>query len=141
MDCVEGRVLWEPALPGMSKAERGAIWDELNRVIALLHGVDYKAVGLEDFGKAGKLHRAPGGALDQAVHCVGNGKDRGDGQPHRLAAEEHSRATDETTVVHGDYRLDKHRGIPPDGSRGCWRCSTGSSRPWAIRSPISPITA
>jgi len=28
MDCVEGRVLWEPALPGMSKAERGAIWDE-----------------------------------------------------------------------------------------------------------------
>jgi len=53
MDCVEGRVLWDQALPGMAPAERGAIWDELNRVIARLHGVDYRAVGLEDFGKPG----------------------------------------------------------------------------------------
>ena len=53
MDCVEGRVLWDQGLPGMTKAERGAIWDELNRVIALLHSIDYKAVGLETFGKAG----------------------------------------------------------------------------------------
>ena len=37
MDFVEGRVLWDPSLPGMTKAERGAIWDELNRVIAQLH--------------------------------------------------------------------------------------------------------
>ena len=53
MDCVEGRVLWDQALPGMQRAERSAIWDELNRVIAQLHGIDYKAVGLEDFGKPG----------------------------------------------------------------------------------------
>src|SRR3954470_20232937 len=30
MDCVEGRVLWDQALPGMSRAGRAAIWDELN---------------------------------------------------------------------------------------------------------------
>ena len=53
MDCVEGRVLWDQALPGMTKAERAAIWDELNSVIAKLHLVDYRAVGLEDFGKPG----------------------------------------------------------------------------------------
>src|SRR6266850_1652272 len=46
MDCVEGRVLWDQALPGMSRAERAAIWDELNNVIAKLHLVDYRAAGL-----------------------------------------------------------------------------------------------
>ena len=40
MDCVEGRVLWDQSLPGMSKAQRAAIWDELNRVIASLHSID-----------------------------------------------------------------------------------------------------
>jgi len=53
MDCVEGRVLWDQSLPGMSKAERFAIWDELNAVIAKLHLIDYRAAGLEDFGKPG----------------------------------------------------------------------------------------
>jgi aminoglycoside phosphotransferase (APT) family kinase protein len=53
MDCIEGRVLWDQGLPGVSRAERKAMWDELNRVIALLHSIDYKAVGLGDFGRAG----------------------------------------------------------------------------------------
>src|SRR3954469_20340730 len=45
MDCVEGRVLWDQSLPGMSKPERAAIWDELNKTIAKLHAIDYRAVG------------------------------------------------------------------------------------------------
>src|SRR3954468_988130 len=53
MDCVEGRVLWDQALPGMSKAERAAIWEELNKTISKLHSFDYRAVGLADFGKPG----------------------------------------------------------------------------------------
>ncbi len=47
MDYVDGRVLWDQGLPGMARAERAAIWDELNRVIAWLHSIDYRAVGLE----------------------------------------------------------------------------------------------
>src|SRR2546425_9114650 len=53
MDYVEGRVLWDQSLPGMSKAERFAIWDELNRVITQLHSLDYRELGLESFGKPG----------------------------------------------------------------------------------------
>ena len=53
MDLVEGRVLWDQSLPGMSKAQRRAIWEEMNRVIALLHATDYRAIGLEAFGKSG----------------------------------------------------------------------------------------
>src|SRR5947207_1798135 len=53
MDYVEGRVLWDQSLPGMGKGERRAIWEELNRIIAQLHRLDYRALGLEGFGKAG----------------------------------------------------------------------------------------
>src|SRR5262245_44276352 len=53
MDFVDGRVLWDPALPGMTREQRAAIWDEKNRVISLLHTIDFRAVGLEDFGKPG----------------------------------------------------------------------------------------
>src|SRR5262245_57248991 len=53
MDYVEGRVLWEQALPGMSARERGAVYDEMNRVIAALHRIDYAGAGLGDFGRPG----------------------------------------------------------------------------------------
>jgi len=53
MDYVDGRVLWDQSLPGMSKAERFAIWDEMNRVIARLHTIDFEKIGLADFGRPG----------------------------------------------------------------------------------------
>ena len=55
MDCVDGRIMWDPALPGMTPAQRGAIFDEMNRVIAALHKVDYTAVGLADYGKPSSM--------------------------------------------------------------------------------------
>jgi aminoglycoside phosphotransferase (APT) family kinase protein len=105
MDCVEGRVLWDQALPGMTRGERAAVWDELNRVIARLHGIDYRAVGLEDFGKPGdyiarqvsrwsKQYRASEleriEEMDRLIEWL----------PLNIPA------GDETSVVHGDYRLD-----------------------------------
>ena len=53
MDFVEGRIFWDQSLPGMEQAERGALYDELNRVIAGLHAVDFTALGLADYGKPG----------------------------------------------------------------------------------------
>jgi aminoglycoside phosphotransferase (APT) family kinase protein len=50
---VEGRIFWDPALPGLKRSERAAIYDDMNRVIATLHGLDVEAVGLTDFGRAG----------------------------------------------------------------------------------------
>ena len=85
--------------------QRGAVWDELNRVIAQLHGIDYKAVGLEDFGKPGdyvarqvsrwsKQYRASEleriDEMDRLIEWL----------PANIPA------GDETSVVHGDYRLD-----------------------------------
>lgn len=105
MDYVEGRVLWDPSLPGMTPAERGAIFDEMNRVIAALHSVDYQAVGLGDYGKPGsyfarqidrwsKQYRA---SETEKIPAMDNLMDW---------LPQHIPAGDETSVVHGDYRLD-----------------------------------
>ena len=53
MQFVQGRVLWDQSLPGMTREQRGAIYDEMNRVIAALHKLDVAALGLADFGRPG----------------------------------------------------------------------------------------
>ena len=51
MEHAEGRVFWEPQAPGLSGAERAALFDSLNATIAQLHGLDPSALGLGDFGR------------------------------------------------------------------------------------------
>ena len=53
MEFMQGRVLWDQSLPGMTPAERGAIYDEMNRVLAALHKVDVAKQGLASYGKPG----------------------------------------------------------------------------------------
>ncbi|HKY86129.1 MAG TPA: phosphotransferase family protein, partial [Pseudorhodoplanes sp.] len=51
MDFVEGRVFWEPQMPDSNPAERTAVYDDMNAVLARLHAFDPAAIGLADFGK------------------------------------------------------------------------------------------
>ena len=53
MEFMDGRVLWDQALPGSTNEQRAAHYDEMNRVIATLHQVDVAAAGLADYGKPG----------------------------------------------------------------------------------------
>ncbi len=53
MDFLEGRIFRDPQLPGLAPAERAAIYDSMNDVLARLHKVDFASVGLGDFGKPG----------------------------------------------------------------------------------------
>jgi aminoglycoside phosphotransferase (APT) family kinase protein len=105
MDYVDGRVFWDQSLPGMTRSDRAAIYDEMNRVIAALHTIDYAAIGLSDYGRPGNYFarqidrwtrqyrssesdRIP--AMDELIGWL----------PHNIPA------GDETGIVHGDYRLD-----------------------------------
>ncbi|MBC3928389.1 phosphotransferase family protein [Undibacterium sp. CY21W] len=105
MEFVDGRVLWDQSLPSMTPAQRGEIYDEMNRVIAQLHTIDYAAIGLADYGKPGnyfarqidrwtKQYRASETekieAMDKLIEWL----------PHNIPA------GDDTSIVHGDYRLD-----------------------------------
>ncbi len=105
MDCVEGRIFWDPSLPELSRAERGALWDDVNRVVAALHRVDVAAAGLADYGRPGNYFErqiarwtrqyrasemAPIEAMDRLIEWL----------------PAHVPKSDETTLVHGDLRLD-----------------------------------
>jgi aminoglycoside phosphotransferase (APT) family kinase protein len=109
MEYVEGRVLWDPLLPGMSAAERGAVYDEMNRVIAALHRVDPAAVGLADYGKPGNYFERqigrwsrqyqasitePIAAMDRLIEWL----------PAHIPAG--GRDAAQVAIVHGDFRLD-----------------------------------
>ena len=105
MECVDGRVMWNPALPGMTNAERGAIFDEMNRVMANLHQVDYAAIGLADYGKAGNYFERQIGRWTKQYRASETEKiDAMDRLIEWLP--QHIPPGDETRIVHGDYRLD-----------------------------------
>ena len=108
MEFVEGRVFWEQSLPGMSSAERGAIYDEMNRVIAALHKVDYKARGLENYGKPGNyFERQIGRWSKQYLASVTQPIPEMDRLIEWLPASIPASArTDLTSIVHGDFRID-----------------------------------
>ncbi len=105
MDFIEGRVLADPALPGMSPVERGMVYAELQRVIAAIHRVDIASVGLADFGRpqnylarqidrwarqyrASETERIE--AMERLIEWL----------PARLPQDE------EVALVHGDFRID-----------------------------------
>ncbi|MBN8556626.1 MAG: phosphotransferase [Proteobacteria bacterium] len=109
MEYVEGRVLWDQTLPGMTPAERGAIYDEMNRVIAALHKVDYAARGLANYGKPGNyFERQIGRWSKQYQASVTQPITEMDRLIDWLPAHIPASARDEglTSIVHGDYRLD-----------------------------------
>ena len=104
MDCVEGRVLWDQSLPGMAKAERGAIYDEMNRVIAALHSIDYAAIGLADFGKPGNYFARQIGRWSKQYQA--SETEKIDAMDNLIAwLPNNIPAGDETAIVHGDYRM------------------------------------
>ena len=51
MGFVDGRVIWEPEMPGADPAERAAVYDVMNATLARLHRYEPAAIGLGDYGK------------------------------------------------------------------------------------------
>ena len=105
MEFIAGRVLWDQALPGMTPPERAAIYDEMNRVIAQLHSIDYAAIGLADYGKPGNYftRQIERWTRQYQASCT-----------ESIAAMDQLMAWlpqnippgDATSIVHGDFRLD-----------------------------------
>jgi aminoglycoside phosphotransferase (APT) family kinase protein len=105
MDFVEGRIFWEPSLPGMSPSERTAIFDEMNRVIGWLHMLDYRSLGLETYGKPGNYFARQ---IDRWT------KQYRASETERIEAMDwliawlpsHIPAGEDVAIVHGDFKID-----------------------------------
>ncbi len=104
MEYVEGRIFWDAPLPEQAPDERAAIYDASIDVLATLHGVDYQAVGLGNFGNPGnyfarqvsrwtRQYRAsetePIPAMERLIAWL----------PQNIPED------DTTTIVHGDFHL------------------------------------
>ena len=104
MDYVEGRVFRNAALPDLKPAQRAAIYDSMNDVLARLHQVDWAAVGLGGYGKPGnyfarQIHRWTSQYRASETERIES--------MERLIAwlPAHIPPGDETSLIHGDYRL------------------------------------
>jgi aminoglycoside phosphotransferase (APT) family kinase protein len=109
MEFMQGRVLWEQSLPALDKPMRGAIYDEMNRVIAALHNVDVAAAGLSGYGKPGNyFDRQIGRWSKQYLASITDPIEAMDRLMEWLPAHMPASARDESqvSVVHGDFRLD-----------------------------------
>ncbi len=106
MEYIEGRVMWDPALPDLEKAQRRPVFDEMNRVLAAVHRVDVEAVGLGDYGKPGNYFERQVGRwtgqyratetdsipeMDRVIEWLCDNTPADDGR---------------VSLVHGDFRLD-----------------------------------
>jgi aminoglycoside phosphotransferase (APT) family kinase protein len=105
MDYVAGRIFRDPLMPDSSPQERAACYDSMNDVLARLHKVDFRAVGLGDYGRpaayverqvarwskqyeASKTEEIP--EMDRLIEWLSR----------------HIPPGDETTIAHGDYRME-----------------------------------
>lgn len=107
MEFVQGRVMWDQSLPGMSPAGRGAIYDEMNRVIAALHSVKFADRGLAAYGKPGNyFERQIGRWSKQYAASVTQPIDEMDKLMEWLPQHIPAAGRDEkmVSIVHGDYR-------------------------------------
>jgi len=120
MEFLDGRIFWDQRLPGLAPAERRAMFDSMNAVIATLHSVDQIAVGLAEFGRPGnymarqverwsKQYKAsetePQPAMDSLVKWLSR----------------HLPPEGEPRIVHGDYRMDNLVFHKPARGDGCAR--------------------
>jgi aminoglycoside phosphotransferase (APT) family kinase protein len=104
MAALDGRVIHDSSIPGATPTERAAIYDAMNEVLARLHKVDWRAVGLEDFGRPGNYFARQIARWTRSWHAS---RTRDIPELDRLVEwlPAHVPADDETTIVHGDFRL------------------------------------
>lgn len=106
MEWIEGRIFWDPALPGLEPSERTAVYDAMNATLAALHTVDPAALGLGDYGRPGnyfarqvarwtaQYQATATRPLPDADWLVG------------WLAERTMPDSGEVAIVHGDFRID-----------------------------------
>jgi len=106
MEFIDGRVMWDPALPESNVEQRAAIYSEMNRVLAALHSVDIEEAGLSDYGKPGSYFERQVGrwskqylttqtetiqAMDTLIEWLQSNMPMDD---------------QKVSIAHGDFRLD-----------------------------------
>ncbi|KAI1324980.1 phosphotransferase enzyme family protein [Xylariaceae sp. FL0255] len=121
MSFLDGRIIEDPAMPGVLPGERTALWRAAIETLAKLHSVDADKAGLGNFGKKSGFYNRQLktwetiGAAQAAAKDADTGVPVGE-LPHFRdslaffgAAEgldASIRPKDRGTIIHGDYKID-----------------------------------
>ncbi|HEY3797367.1 MAG TPA: phosphotransferase [Caulobacteraceae bacterium] len=105
MDMVEGRIIWDQSLPGYTPEERYPIYMAQVKTLADLHNTDYKAIGLEDYGRTGNYMARQ---IDRWTKQYKASETQHIDTIERLIEwlPKTCPVDDQTSIVHGDYRMD-----------------------------------
>lgn len=116
MSFLDGRIIEDPAMPGVSATERRALWSEAVKTLALLHSVDPDTVGLGNFGKRNGFYNRQIQTWRTICAAQASTKDVETGEavgvlPHfedimKFFADEKRQPVDRGTLIHGDYKID-----------------------------------
>lgn len=104
MEAVPGRIFTDPTLPGLPAAQRAAIYDSMNEMLARLHSLDFRALGLQEFERPEPFFIRQ---IDRWIRQYRAA------QTQQLAAMEalidwlpnHVPPEQLTTITHGDFKL------------------------------------
>jgi acyl-CoA dehydrogenase len=105
MEYLDGRVFVDQSLPGLMPSERQQIYEQMNRTISAIHRLDYVSLGLETFGKPGNYFAR------QITRWSRQVREANIAIPDSLNKlmnwlPEHIPSEDETSLIHGDFRMD-----------------------------------
>ena len=106
MEHVTGRTFWDMRLPDLVAAQRSALYDDMNRVIAALHVVDPQSLGLADFGRQGGYFSRQIARWTAQYRATETGRIEAMEQLIAWLPEALPDGLDETRLVHGDFRID-----------------------------------
>ncbi|CAG8536119.1 12688_t:CDS:2 [Acaulospora morrowiae] len=113
MEFLEGRIFEDLRLLSLPLEERRQCWYSAIETLARLHLVNYKDIGLETFGKSSGFYNRQIRSLLKTSAAQAAVKDKDGNQvgplpriDDRIRWFKKNEVPDETTIVHGDFKLD-----------------------------------
>ena len=106
MDAIDGRNHTLPTMPDVDNLRRGAVIDEMNRVLAALHNVDIDSVGLSNYGAPGNYFERQIGRWSKQYRASETVEVPAMNELMERLVEQMPEDDGQRTLVHGDYRID-----------------------------------
>lgn len=104
MEAIEGRIFDRPMMEEAPPEQRRELWRDFIRVLAALHAVDYKAVGLETYGRPGNYYERQ--VKRWSKQYAASKTEHLESMENLLEwVPENIPDSDEVCIAHGDYRI------------------------------------
>ncbi|MCY4207465.1 MAG: phosphotransferase family protein [Roseovarius sp.] len=127
MSYEDGDIFWDPALPEVTKPARTEMYSAMTRTLAALHSVDVAMVGMQDFGKSGDYYQRQLSRWRKQYRAAETDSNEHMEQLMEWLGSNLPEKDEETSLIHGDYRLDNlifYRGQPRVRAILDWELST-----------------